>query len=115
MAVISREAVAAPAELAREVVPVEALGGDVIVTELSLDQRLDFEDAVRRVHAKPGATQHALVPHLLARAVVLDDGAPLYTLQQWQTWGARHKAASLQLFLTAMRLSGLDAGEAEKN
>jgi hypothetical protein len=134
MAVITREDVAAHAaeELKRETVSVPALRGDVVLTELSLEQRLDFDKVLRgdgNAEAKPGIppsaakakaapasrrSDYALVPELLAMAVLAADDAPLFTVQQWRVFGARNKLITVQLFNAAMRLSGLgDDAEAE--
>lgn len=118
MAVLTREAVPEPVPLAREVVPVAALGGDVILTELMLDARLDFEDAITDTKGKTTgkAGVNAMVPQLLALAVVLEDGQPLYTVAQWRAFGAKHRDEAIGLFNAAMRLNGFGgAGEAGKN
>ena len=115
MAMIQRAAVPAVPALAREVMPVPELGGDVIVQELTLDARLDFERALRG-SARRGVM--AMVPHLLAATVVLEDGEPLYTVDEWRAFGARNPArkdAAVGLFNTAMRLSGFDGEAAKKN
>lgn len=112
MALIKREAVSQQADLQRETVPVPALGGDVVVTELGLDDRLDFEKVLR-----DGAKRslHALVPHLLAAAVLDADDVPVFDVKQWRAWGARNRDAAIGLFNTAMRLSGFDGNENAKN
>jgi hypothetical protein len=119
MAVLKRDAVPEPVDLAREIVPVPGLGGDVIITEMMLDARLDFEDALHASKpSKPGAKVgvNAMVPQMLALAVVLEDGQPLYTVQQWRAFGAKHRDDAITLFNAAMRLNGFGgAGEAAKN
>jgi hypothetical protein len=117
MGVLTRDAVQPPLELATEVVTVKELGGDVIVAELALDGRLTFEDALQASKGLSGrAAVNAMVPQLLAVAVQLEDGAPLYTVQQWRSFGARNRDAAITLFNTAMRLNGFGgAGEPEKN
>lgn len=115
MPLVNPAAVNPPPPLAREVVPVPELGDDaqVLVAELSLAARLEFEDALRS-HGKRAST-HALVPRLLALSVLGDGDAPLFNAEQWEAWGARHRDRSVQLFNVAMRLSGMNAGDAEKN
>lgn len=125
MATLKRGAAPALAPLASELVAVQALGGSVLVRELSLEARLDFERALRaRKPAAAVAEQdaadevadvHAMVPHLLAVTVLLDDGAPLYSVQEWRAFGARNIEAAVGLFNTAMRLSGFNADENQKN
>jgi hypothetical protein len=133
MAIIKREDVAAPADLKRETVPVPALGGDVVITELSLEDRLEFDKHLREastVEATPGASPpsarakpktekvsrrsvYVHVPQLLAMTVLADDDAPLFTIEQWRAFGARNKSVAIQLFNVSMALSGL--GDAAKN
>lgn len=121
MAILKRAAVAAPAALAREPMPVPELGGDVIVAELLLDQRLNFEDTLAGLGAVKGRRAvNVLVPELLALAVLVhdDDGAevPLFTVEQWRAWGAKNRDAAINLFNTAMRVNGFGGeGETAKN
>jgi hypothetical protein len=113
MPLVKPAAVSPPQFLAREVVPVPELGEDaeVLVVELSLAGRLEFEDALRT----PRASTHDLVPRLLALSVLGEADVPLFSVEQWQAWGARHRDRSVQLFNVAMRVSGLNAADAEKN
>lgn len=115
MAVIARGAVPVPPEAARETVNVPALGGDVLVVELMLDARLDFDQVLRENKRTGRAGVHAMVPHLLAVSVVLEDGEPLYSVQQWRTFGARNRNAAIDLFNVAMRLSGFNEADNAKN
>lgn len=119
MAVVNRKALATPA-LPKETVPVEAFGGDVVVCGLLLTQRLALQARIR--HLNVGAEVDpsvdptiAIVPEMLAQTVVDDEGKPVFDAAQWQTFGAVHQAQALQLFNTAMRLSGFDSEAAEKN
>lgn len=57
-------------------------------------------------------------PHLLARAVVDEDGEPLMTAEQWAEYanaGREYKLAVFELFNKAYVLSGFDIKAAEKN
>lgn len=113
MGLLKRSSVAAPPPLAREVVQVPALGGDVVVVELSLQARLDFERVLR--DHRGVADVHAMVPHLLAATVRIDGDEPLYSVEQWQAFGARHSAVAIELFNAAMRLSGFNGEDETKN
>lgn len=115
MPVLKREAVQPPPDLAREEATVAGLDGAVIVTELTLDARLDFDALLREKATGAKRAVHAMVPHLLAVAVVLEDGEPLYTVAQWRAFGGRHRDAAIELFNVAMRLSGFNGDEPAKN
>lgn len=128
MALIQRAAVPTVADLHRETVTVSALGGDVLVSELSLEDRLEFEELLRedsRTKAEKAGTKAdkpatkartmLMVPHLLARTVLAADGEPLFTVEQWRAWGARNRDAAIELFNTAMRVSGFNGDDAKKN
>lgn len=113
MAMVKRGAVAQPLELAREVVAVAELGGEVAVVELDLGSRLEFE---HELAAHKGASLvKAMVPKFLALCVLDADNEPLFDARQWQRFGARHKDVAIGLFNTGMRLSGLDAAANAKN
>lgn len=115
MALLKRADVSAPLELAREVISVPALGGDVAVVELDLGARLEFEAMVANTRKTDKALVIAMVPQLLAISVVGEEGEPLFTVKQWQAFGARNRDAAIELFNAAMRLSGFDAAENAKN
>ncbi len=115
MATIKRSEAPQPAELAREVVAVAALGGDVLVCELGLEARLEFDEALRKQGGDGKQSNvYAMVPLLLAASVSDADELPLYTVDQWRKFGARNRIQAIELFNVAMRLSGFDGG-AEKN
>ncbi len=139
MAVLKRGAIPAPPALAREIVAVPSLGGDVIVVELMLEDRLEFDNALAAQRRGRGGV-FAFIPQLLAMAVLVEDDpakpppavaaaappavdepaeppveVPLYTAAQWRTWGARNRDAAVDLFNRAMKLSGLDADHNAKN
>jgi hypothetical protein len=126
MALIKREAVPAQLDLQRETVSVQALGGDVVVTELSLSDRLDFEATLRGpapanakadkpVKLPPRKSVHTMVPHLLALTVLDGDDEPVLDVKGWQAFGARNRDAAIELFNVAMRLSGFNGTDNAKN
>lgn len=133
MALLSPAAVSEQPPLNREVVSVPALGGDVVVVELTLTGRLDFEKLLRddfesepQPVASPSEVKvaaerpsrrsiHAIVPHLLAATVLGEGDAPLMGLPQWQRFGARNKSVAIQLANVAFRLNGFDADDNAKN
>jgi hypothetical protein len=114
MTMVKRGATAAP-ELRREIVAVDALKGDVAVTELSLTDRLEFEVAVRDSKSAKRSLARALMPQLLALSVLDADDEPVFSEKEWQAFGARHRDVTIQLFNTAFRLSGFDGGDNAKN
>ena len=103
------------------------IGGEVIVRGLLLTERLAlFVENLPAAQAAgageetaidgpPAADRYVHIPRMLARTVLASDGEPLWTEAQWQEFGAVHFEASLALFRTAQRLSGLDIEEAKKN
>lgn len=103
--------------LPKQTVQVDALGGEVIVRALRLRERLHMQQRVRARAASVDAGQmiEEMVPDLLALAVVNDVGAPIYTAEQWDEFGASHQDTVLELFNTAMRLSGYDSEADRKN
>ena len=102
---IKREQLPA-AKLPEEVVEVASLGGSVIVRGLRMSEALAAADTMAR--GPEGICE------LLARAVVLEDGAPLYTADEWDSFGGQHREDCLELLGVAMRLSGLNAKDNEK-
>ncbi|MEO8153563.1 MAG: hypothetical protein ABI605_10875 [Rhizobacter sp.] len=110
MTLIKREQVAQPA-LRKEAVTVEALGGDVVVRELLLSERLAMR---ARAQEAEGDDVQGMV-RLLAYAVVDADGLPIFTQAQWDVFGAQHADAVNELFGKALTLSGYDGEAARKN
>jgi hypothetical protein len=110
--------------LPKEAVPVDALGGEVIVRGLLLSERLalsalnsqlsqplDGEDKAL-ANARAGAQ---MVAHTLAKVVLLADGLPVYSAAEWDAFGAAQSGVVLDLYRHSRRLNGLDAGDIEKN
>jgi hypothetical protein len=116
MALINRSAVALP-ELRRELVQVDALGGEVAVVEMGLADRLDFEDALASSKGAAGKRTgiDTLLPLLLAACVRDDEGEPVFDAAKWRIFGARHRNEAIGLFNVAFRLSGFDGDENAKN
>ena len=113
-------------ELPKETVLVESLGGEVIVRGMLLSERLT-NDGLRASERKPreGETDDAaharagaaVIFRVLHICVVDDSGNRLMTVQEWDQFGtaAAHQNDAFRLFNTAMRLSGQDLGDVEKN
>lgn len=122
---IDRNQARAPV-LPKEAVDVPEIGGEVIVRGLLLTERLAlFVENLPAAQAAgeegapidgaPSANRYIHIPRMLARTVLASDGEPLWTETQWEEFGAVHFEASLALFRTAQRLSGLDIEDARKN
>jgi len=94
----------------RETVAVPALGGDVIVRGMLLNERLELFSGLRNETAGYGH-----IARLLAPVVIGEDGKPLLTVEEWEAFGGANFAEVLDLFNVARRLSGLDSEEVEKN
>ena len=111
------------AAVPQEPVPVPALGGDVIVRGMDMPQMLRFSALRRRItqpqgdETEPQALERAsgvLVPMVLAMCVVLDDGLPVYTAEQWGAFGARHAQQVMALWDVCIRLSGAHGDDEKK-
>ncbi len=110
--------------LPKEAVPVDALGGEVIVRAMLLSERLELS-AINAAAAKPQAGEtevqararagSRLVADTLARCVLLADGEPMWSAAEWDAFGATEPGAVLHLFNVARRLSGQDEPELQKN
>ena len=110
----------APApELASEEIDCPPLGGSVKVRALWLSQRLSLEQRIGKLRTKhadePDAAVYAVIPDLLAIAVVDGKDQPVYSRTRWEIFGANHTALALELFNTAWRLSGMSGDDAKKN
>lgn len=110
---IKRDAVV-HAERKREEVDVPALGGSVAVVQMGLATRLAAESVASKQDRDDPAAVYASIPHVLAGCVVDADGLPLMSPAQWSQFGVTNRDAVVELFNTAMRLSGIGE-DAEKN
>jgi hypothetical protein len=91
-------------------------GGEVFVLALRITERLQLRREVAEL--RPANSDEALeytVPRLLARTVVDESGAPVFSVQEWCDYSATYPGSVLELFNQAARLSGLSPGDAEKN
>lgn len=98
-----------PPTLRREAVSVPSLGGDVCVRGLKLSERLTL-----RGLARAGGNGEEFLAELLAICVVDTNGEPVFTAEQWDTFGSEHTAEYGELVDKAMSLGGFD-GAAAKN
>ncbi len=113
-----------PPVLQKQSVQVDALGGEVVVRGLLLSERLELSalnghvsqpkagEGDDQARARGGAV---MVAHTLARTVLLADGLPAYTAQEWDEFGATHPDAVLELFKVSRRMGGQDLEDVEKN
>lgn len=123
MALLSRAQVKAPT-MPKETVACPALGGDVVVVGLVLSQHIALHGLHRSLaRPQPGETPEAaasrangrLLAETLARCVRLADGEPLYTADEWETWGAQNMGPAMDLFDVCERLNGNAKAANEKN
>lgn len=105
MAVLNKANVPPPV-LPKKVEDVPELGGKVIVQGLLLSDRV-------RIMSKAGAGG-VMVSDLLACTVVDAEGEPIYSVQEWEEFGASNFNRALDLFKISRSLSGLDAEVNEK-
>lgn len=92
--------------LEKEPVDVPELGGEVVVQGMMMRDRLQVATA--------NLPQFAHVAEVLSRSVVDDEGARIWSAQQWEIFGGQHQDAAWKLFEVAQRLSKL-GGADEKN
>jgi hypothetical protein len=136
MALIQRADLPGDVNVRQEIVRLESLGGDVIVrgrmlAETMLLLALDRSDAdedeagadggkAKKLTARERkvlAVRHGvdLVCETLHMQVVLEDGAPMFTAEQWQQHGAQQPKELLELYKVAERLAGADTKALAKN
>jgi len=123
MDLLKRGAIQAPAVPAEQV-DVPELGGAVLVRGMMLSDRLQFSDwratvakaaageTDEQAHARTGSL---VVARLLSVCVVDADGAPIFTMAQWEQFGAQHAGRCLALFDIAWKSSGFDEVAIVKN
>ena len=116
---VDRSQVQAPV-LPKEETEVPAIGGSVVVRGMLLTDRMALWDAGQprpdeTAEQAKARAEAAIVPDTLARCVVLDDGKPLWTSDEWNAFGAANPGEALRLFNLANRLSGGDTQATEKN
>lgn len=105
MAVIDKANVPPPT-LPKEVADVPELGGKVVLRGLLLNDRIRILNLNRNGGAR--------VSDMLACTVVDAHDEPIYTVQQWEEFGASNFKVCLDLFARSRALSGLDAEVNEK-
>ena len=108
MGTLKREQIAPPV-LPKEAHEVPALGGGVIVRGLLLRERLALFDAANK------GDRFGHLSSLLASCVIDAEGRQLWSVEEWEQFGAQHFEAALRLFEVAGRLAGLDVEAAKKN
>lgn len=123
MEVLERAAVAPP-QLRTERAQMESLKGEVIVRGRLLAQTLElYTLQASALEPREGETPEQakvragaeLVAHALAHQVVLADGQPMWTAQQWLIHGGEHPQEVVALHAVAQRLAGAVTEDVEKN
>lgn len=99
-----------PPVLPKETIDVPELGGEIILRGLLLSERLALFADVRE-----GGERYSHIARLLAVTAIDADGHQVYTVDEWEQFGAQYFDAALRLFDVARRISGLDAEAREKN
>jgi hypothetical protein len=105
---INRNAVKPPS-LPERVHPCPALGGDVILRGPMASARIALGNKARK-----DASMETLAPLLLAGSVLDEEKEPIFTEEEWNTWGGQNFDAYLELFHAVSSLWGL-GGEPRKN
>lgn len=108
---MKKSQIKAPALPAKEI-DVPELGGVVVVRGLLLKERIEYA----RMYAKDNPTDPDRFDHiaeLLARTVRDEDGVFIFTVAEWETFGAAHYRAAIRIWSLAQDLCGF-GGEEEK-
>lgn len=111
MGVIGKDAILAAQDIKTEDIDVPEWGGSVRVRVLSAADVLGFWDACR--DAQGNLVRDRVQPALLVRALVGEDGQPLFADADIGQLMAKSAAAITRVFEAAQRLNGL-GGEAEE-
>lgn len=107
MKVLKRSELKRP-QLNRETVESPELGGAVIVRGMTLTERLIISQT-------DGERQSfGAIAEALSWCVLLEDGEPAFTREEWEAFGAAHIDAAVRLFIKAKSLSGMIAEDLEK-
>jgi hypothetical protein len=96
-----------PPSFPHEPVHVESLGGEVVVYGLGLADKLRFSTW--------DGPRFAQLCEALAICVRDDEGAAIWTSEQWDAWGSLHVKEALDLFGVIERLSGMTEEQVSKN
>lgn len=101
MAVINKANVPPPMVPKRVIENVEGIGGDVVIRGLYLSERNKLFSL-----AAQGKAELSLLLHM---AVVDDKDQAIYSVEEWEQYGAANYRTALDLFAVAKELSGLNA------
>ena len=112
MPTIQRDQVQEPV-LRREEVDSPPIGGTVIVRGLLMARRYALLD----LHASlpPAEQNYRVILSTLAESVILDDGQPVYSVDQWDRFASSNHAEAIRLFEITSRLNGGNLEEVAKN
>src|SRR4026208_925770 len=103
MTVLSKQDIPRPSR-PKETVAVPDLGGDVVVQALLLKEQFELSSA-------PDAGVFGRITKMLSTSVVDAEGKPIFSVEEWEVWGATHIDATLLLLDTVKRLSGIGGDE----
>lgn len=104
--------------------PMASLGAEVVVRGRVLEQTLSLfalhatvltpreGESAEQARVRAGAD---LVAETLAHQVVLGDGLPMWSAEQWRVHGGMHPDEVMALHAVAQRLAGANAEDVEKN
>jgi hypothetical protein len=106
--------------LRQEETPVDAIGGSVIVRGLMLADRMalwaeEQPQGDETPEAAAARSKATIVERQLARMVVLDDGQPLWSPDEWKAFGQQHSSEAFRLYNLGNSFSGGDTKAIEKN
>jgi len=89
--------------LRKQAVPVETLGGEVILRQLTLSEMLELGNDSRQ-----GATREHEIARVLSWCAIDADGHPLLSIDEWLAWGASCLDDAFNLYKVVIALTGLE-------
>jgi hypothetical protein len=113
MAILTREAILGAQDLKRQTVAVKEWGGEIILTELTADRRLEFEKLL------PKDGDEARIWQLLVAFCAVDEaGAALVSLEDVRALGQKNGKVLARVGRVALRMNkvgGTQERELEEN
>jgi hypothetical protein len=106
MAILTREAILGAQDLKRQTVTVKEWGGEVILTELTADRRLEFEKML------PADGEDEKIWQLLVTFCAVDEaGDPLFSLEDVQALGKKNGKVVARVGRVALKMNRMGAAQ----
>jgi hypothetical protein len=102
MAVLNKSDIPRPVR-PKQTVECASLGGEVVVQGLLMSEQFEL--------SSKEFPRFGHLSHVLSKCIVDAEGKPVFTVEEWEAWGASHVDAVLELFKTARRVSKMEPEE----